>query len=87
MTLKPKSDATYFLKGFFLLMNSGNKFLWYAIHKEKGMSMFILLSRREKISQPGIEQPTPPFEFGYLSIVIRWFRVISNQDQCTYNPL
>ena len=35
-------------------------------------------SSREKISQPGITPPSIPFDFGYLFIIIRWFKVISD---------
>ena len=35
-------------------------------------------SSREKISQPGITPPSTPFDFGYLFIIIRWFKVISD---------
>ena len=36
-------------------------------------------SSREEISQPGFEPPTSFLRFGYLSIIIREFKVISDQ--------
>ena len=48
-------------------------------HKRQLTTWQVFLSSRVEIPQLGIDSPTSSLKFGYLSTIIEWFRVVSDQ--------